>query len=240
MQDRNIISISDAWVGVADCRRCQIRESVLFSELDEDDFERIHKPITQYILPPGKHLYHMEEVGSYIYTIRKGMLKLTQYLPDGTQRIVRLVRGNDLVGFEALLGKPYHQEAIALQETELCKIPVSVIRDITEGSGKLQNTILDRCQRALQDADNWLTELSTGSAKQRVARLLLQMVQDDPEQKCYLCNREDMGAMLGLTIETTSRAVAEFKRRSYIRALDQRRVVCDVDKLKQVSDGLIP
>ena len=71
---------------------------------------------------------------------------------------------------------------------------------------------MSRWQRALSEADAWLTELSTGSARQRVARLLLRLVRDRESSECDLFSREDMGAMLGITTETTSRTIAEFKR----------------------------
>jgi CRP/FNR family transcriptional regulator, anaerobic regulatory protein len=73
-----------------------------------------------------------------------------------------------------------------------------------------------RWQRALSEADAWLTELSTGSARQRVARLLLRLVRDRESSECELFSREDMGAMLGVTTETTSRTIAEFKRQSLL------------------------
>ncbi len=54
------------------------------------------------------------------------------------------------------------------------------------------------------------------SAKQRVARLLLRLVRDDNNSECLLFSREDMGAMLGITTETASRAIAGFKRKSLL------------------------
>ena len=84
------VTFKEAWDGEADCLSCKLRESVLFAGLEEQDFEKIHQPIDQFTLPPGSVLYRSGDKGKYLFTIRSGVVKLVQYLPDGGQRIVRL------------------------------------------------------------------------------------------------------------------------------------------------------
>ena len=198
--------------GHADCLSCTLRNSVLFAGL-EKDFENIHQPIDLYTLPPGSILYRAGEPGDRLFTIRSGILKLVQYLPDGTQRIVRLLRSTDVTGLEVLLEQKYRHDAVVLHSTQACSLPVSVVRALSQSNPALHRELLNRWQRALVEADAWLTELSTGSAKQRVARLLLRLVRDEQSSQCALFSREDMGAMLGITTETASRTIAEFKRK---------------------------
>ena len=64
-------------------------------------------------------------------TIRSGLVKLTQILPDGTQRIVRLQGATDILGLEALLDQTYQHTATALQPTEVCRIPVETVRGLS-------------------------------------------------------------------------------------------------------------
>nr|ABG77179.1 transcriptional regulator Crp/Fnr [Candidatus Endoriftia persephone str. Hot96_1+Hot96_2] len=177
------VTFKDAWDGQADCRVCALRESVLFAGLNEGDFEHIHQPIDQYTLPVGAVLYRSGDSGQRMYTIRSGVLKLVQYLPDGSQRIVRLIRSTDVTGLECLLGKPYQHDAIVLQETEVCSLPIKVVDNLSQENPTLHRELLNRWQRALNEADAWLTELSTGSAKQRVARLLFARGQRHGEQR---------------------------------------------------------
>ena len=97
--------------------------------------------------------------------------------------------------------------------------------------------IMKRWQRALNDADLWITQLSTGSSRQRVARLLLKLVCDE-DQKCELFNREDMGAVLGITTETASRIVAEFKRKSLLKEIKPNYYLADTERLLEVAEDL--
>jgi CRP/FNR family transcriptional regulator len=228
------IPLKEAWSGQADCKQCALRESALFSGLRESDFDKIHQPINQYIAQPGQALYHAGESGDRMYTIRSGAVKLVQYLPDGSQRIVRLLRSTDVAGLEALVQTPYEHDAIALQPTEVCCLPIATLHELSKDNPDLHIELLHRWQRALSEADAWLTELSTGPARERVARLLLRLVKDRQPPECMLFGREDIGAMLGITTETASRTVAEFKRGGILQDLGGGRFLIDVDKTEEL------
>ncbi len=231
-----LISDKDAWEGQADCLSCTLRNMVLFAGLEEKDFDQIHQPIDLYKLPPGSTLYRAGDQGERLFTIRTGVLKLVQYLPDGNQRIVRLIRSTDVTGLEALLGQPYQHDAVVLQPTEACSLPAGVVQALSRTSPKLHQELLNRWHRALTEADAWLTELSTGSAKQRVARLLLRLVRDEASSECTLFSREDMGAMLGVTTETASRTIAEFKRQSLLVETSPNHFLLDVRNLQRIAE----
>jgi CRP-like cAMP-binding protein len=226
------VTLREAWAGEADCRNCALRTSVLFAGLTEKDFDLIHDPIDQFNVKPGTSLYQTGDVGDYMYTVRSGAIKLIQYLPDGSQRIVRIVRGSDVLGLEALLDEGYHHDAVALQRSEICRFPTRVVRSLSQDNPDLHRELMSRWQRALTEADAWLTELSTGSARQRVARLLLRLVRDRETSECELFSREDMGAMLGITTETASRTIAEFKRKGLLQELGSNRFRVDAEQVE--------
>jgi len=230
------VTLRDAWSGEADCLNCSLRTSVLFAGLAEADFERIHDPIDQFTLKPGTALYHAGDAGEFMFTVRSGSLKLVQYLADGGQRIVRLARTTDVLGLEALLECAYEHEAVALQLTEVCRFPARVVRDLGRENPVLHRELMARWQRALREADAWLTELSTGSARQRVARLLLRLVRDRETSECHLFSREDMGAMLGVTTETASRTIAEFKRQSLLVETAPNLFLLDIPNLRRLAE----
>ncbi|ADC63408.1 MULTISPECIES: Crp/Fnr family transcriptional regulator [Allochromatium] len=230
------VSLREAWSGEANCLNCALRTSVLFSGLQEADFEHIHEPIDQFTLKPGAHLYLAGDTGEYLFTIRSGMLKLVQYLPDGSQRIVRVARSTDVLGLESLLDDRYQHDAIALHPTEVCRFPARLVRELGRVNPTLHHELMARWQRALTEADAWLTELSTGSARQRVARLLLRLVRDRETSECPLFSREDMGAMLGVTTETASRTIAEFKRQGLLVETAPNLFLLDIPNLRRLAE----
>ena len=213
------VTLREAWSGKADCLNCSLRASVLFSGLRETDFEQIHDPIDQFNLRPGTALYHAGDAGDYMFTVRVGAIKLVQYLPDGNQRIVRIVRTTDVLGLEIMLGNIYQHDAVALQPTEVCRFPARVVRKLGQENPALHQELMARWQRA-----------------QRVARLLLRLVKDRESSQCALFSREDMGAMLGITTETTSRTIAEYKRQSLLVETEPNLFLLDIPNLKRIAE----
>ena len=108
------------------------------------------------------------------------MVKLLRATADGRERIVRVMRPGDVIGLEALATARYDSEAIALVEAQVCRIPLSVLHHLSAKSPRLHKRLMQKCQQALKDAEDWLADLNFGSARQRVAALTLKM--RDPDQ----------------------------------------------------------
>ncbi|HFD79118.1 MAG TPA: Crp/Fnr family transcriptional regulator [Gammaproteobacteria bacterium] len=230
------ITIDKAWRGAERCKNCAIRHLVLFSDLSHQDFDRIHQPIDDLEYEPGTRLYHQGEELRYVYTVRSGLIKLVQHLPNGTQRIVRLLRQGDLAGLEGLGGQVADHDAVTLDHASVCRIPVPVIRDLQRETPNLHDSLMRRWQKALSGADNWITRLSTGNARQRVARLLLLLDEASTDDSFFLPTREDMGAMLGITTESASKVTADFRRRGWLKPLGGHRAWIDARALQEEVD----
>jgi CRP-like cAMP-binding protein len=69
-----------------------------------------------------------------------------------------------------------------------------------------------------------------------MARLLI-MLGCSGNQPETMPSREDMGALLGITTETASRIMAEFKRRGLVHTDRGSEVVCDHAGLSQLAHG---
>ncbi len=208
------------WHAEAHCESCTVRDAVLFGKVNDEQLKRMRRSVSECVVEANSRLYRIGEPGDALFTVRSGLVKLVQYLADGSERIVRLVRSCDNTGLEALLGQPYQHDAIAQQRSLVCRIPVKVIRQLGNDDPQLYQELMLRWQHALNEADAWLTELATGSARQRLTRLLLRIVDANGVGVCDLFGRKDIAAMLGVTTETASRLVAEFKREGLIAETD--------------------
>jgi len=227
--------IAAAWQGLANCNGCGVRDLALFADLTKEDFSLIHLPIDVLLFPAGAPIYHVGDEPTAVYTIRSGLVKLVQYLPGGSQRIVRLLRRGDTAGLEVVLRQPYTHTAIAVHPVLTCRIPQAVIQRLSDETPRLHQQLMQRWQKAVERADTFLLELSTGSARSRVARLFLTLVGGGPNDECDFFAREDVGAMLGITTETASRIVAEFKRQGLIAELHPNHFRCNVTGLENLA-----
>lgn len=224
--------IQAAWHGLSACDRCAVRDLVLFADLNSDDFSAIHLPIEDIWLPPGAVLYQPGQEACALYTVREGLVKLEQYLPDGSQRIVSLLRQGDVAGLEATVANTYEHAAIVLQPAKVCRLPKEVVTRLTP---RLNRQLMNKWHDMVQRSHECTRELSTGSARQRVARLML-MLAPPAVESCRLFGREDVGALLGITTETASRVIAEFRRQGLLTEISSNIFRRDVAALERLAE----
>ena len=228
--------IESAWRGSDRCKNCAIRHLVLFADVEQSLFDKMHLPIDDIKYEPGHRLYFQGENTAFVYTIRSGLVKLIQRLPNGDRRIVRILGQGDLAGLEGLEGEPLDHDAITMDHVRVCRIPKTLIENMRKDTPALHKQILQRWQKALHNANTWITRLSTGNSKERVARLLLLLDETSEDDTFFLPTRDDMGAMLGITTESASKATAEFKRHGWLKPLQNNRACIDRDGLATEYD----
>ena len=216
------IKIESAWKGTSDCRNCGVRDMVLFADLNEQDFGEIHTPIDDMVFSADAPLYTEGETALGVFTLRKGMIKLVRATADGCERIVRVLRPGDVAGLEALANARYDTEAIALVDSQVCRIPLSVLHHLSSHSPRLHKRLMQKWQQALKDADDWLADLNFGSARQRVAALALKMRDTEQPQFTSFFARDDMGAMLDIKLETVSREISGLVREGALKPCDKQ------------------
>lgn len=224
------------WTGPPQCERCDIRRLVLFASLESEEFSLIHDPIDEISFAKGGRLYREGQSQAYLFTIREGVVKLFHYLPDGSERIVRLLTKGDVAGLETVLGHPYQHHAVAIDPVLSCRIPVQTILNLSRELPQFHRELMSRWQRAVGETDSWLTELATGSARSRVARLLLRLRNGDGQSICFLPTREDMGAMMGVSTETVSRITAEFNRDGLLKKTARNRARIEYEELRAIAN----
>ncbi len=215
------------------CAECRVRRFALFGALDEAALERIHGHIAELRLAPGESLYRMQEAGLAAYTVRAGVIRLERTNERGERRILRLAGRSDTIGMEAMLGQSYAADAVACTEVQVCCLPRSLLDELANDQPALMRDMMKRWQRALDDADEWLTELCTGPARRRVLRLLLKLSEfaEHDGEPVWLPARQEMSAMLDMTVETASRLISQLKREGVLTAHSQRSATLHMDAL---------
>jgi CRP-like cAMP-binding protein len=232
------VCTSVEWVGRAHCDKCHIRRLMLFSELPSSAFEQLLQPIDHFLYAPGAAIYETATRKKFVYSIRRGMVKLVHVAEDGSYRIVRLLGPGAAIGLELLDGvDAYHHTAIAVNQVDLCRIPVPTIRQLESKHPELYERVGEQLQEQLYLADQWIIALGAGTAKQRVAQLLLVLDKffADKNNDFIMLSGEDMAAMIGIATETVSRVIAEFKRKNILHKTEGKLYTCDVPALQKLT-----
>lgn len=235
--DTSIIGLCRQLVGdpAPGCARCGVHRLLRNSGMPETELARLIAPIQSVTLRPRQRLYAETDTGDSAYSVRHGVIKLARKAEDGELRIVRLCGQGAVIGLEAVLHQPYRHSADSVNEVELCRIPVALIQEMEAAWPPMRDSIAASLQEQTDAADAVITHYSTGTARQRLARLLLKLAGEEGGTRLHL-SREEMAGLLGLTIETVSRTMSAFRREGIA---DDRRPQMEINAraLQRISAG---
>jgi CRP-like cAMP-binding protein len=151
--------------------------------------------------------------------VHSGRVKITKSGGDGKEQIVRLVRAGDVLGYRALVAGSVHTtSAIALSDCSVCLIPKHVINPQIAGNLPLSNAMLQLLASSLGEATERMLHLAYKPVRERLAEALLLLLRtyhpaEDANQPFTIAiSRENLGALMGTTKETTTRMLSEFKQ----------------------------
>jgi CRP-like cAMP-binding protein len=216
------------------CFSCGMRGVALFGVLGDRELDQIHTHIVHVQKAAGEPLYEAGDAGESVYTLRSGIVRLERVSERGDRRIVRLAGCGDLLGQEVLLGGPHSEDAIACTPVALCRIPGHVVQALGTLHPTLLRELMQRWQRALDDSHVWVAELATGPARRRVLKLLLKLGEyAQGTEPLWLPKREDVGAMLNLTVETCSRHISQLRREGLLSTQGNRCARVDMAALRE-------
>jgi CRP/FNR family transcriptional regulator len=202
--------------GRGHCQACQIRHLSIFAQLPVNRLVEIQafQP-SVVVFAADETIYHQGDASLNAFTLRKGLVKLIKTLPNGRTQIVRVLRTGDLFGFDGFAGESYNHTAIPL--SEVCRLPLQELTELKKQNPEIENTMMKRWIQHLREAEDMMLELGAKKAAERLASFLIRWCENNNGGWVALpLSRAEVGELLGLTIETVSRFLSDWKRQGFI------------------------
>ena len=199
---------------ISDCLNCPIRSVSIFAGFSLEDVQNLEIPVYTMRYEAGEVFYQENDQTSAAYTIKSGVIKLVKQLHNGKNQIVRLLTTGDIFGFEGLMDTHYHHTAVALNEAHVCKLSLPDLIGVCRDSPHVHEAILHRWAQALKQTEDLLIELGTKKAHERLASFIINWCDHSGLEGWapLPLTRQELAELLGLTVETVSRIMAEWKR----------------------------
>ncbi|RVQ69397.1 cyclic nucleotide-binding domain-containing protein [Croceicoccus ponticola] len=221
------------------CQTCVIRNRAICSELEFSELEVLNAIGHRRQLVAGEQLIWEGEDAVLVANVIEGVLKLSNSMEDGREQIVGLVYPTDFIGRPFGATTPYGVEA--LTDARVCVFARRDFDSFARQHPRLEHKLLERTLAELDRTRAWMLLLGRKSAEERLATFLLEVSQrlepetcsapDNARQAAFELpfSRQQVGDVLGLTIETVSRQFTKLKRDGVID-LPSRRSVEIVDR----------
>lgn len=223
-----------------DCSQCVVRNSAICAALMPDELEVLGQLGRKQRVSKGQTLVWEGDDSIIVANVIGGVLKVSMSIADGREQIVGVVFPGDFIGRPFGQKSPY--SVTALGDAELCIFSRSNFDAFARNHPELEHKLLQRTLEELDRAREWMLLLGKKAADERIATLLLEMssrlgekgcsdVQDGLDSFELPLDRQQMGDLLGLTIETVSRQLSRLKADGII-ALPDRRMVAIQDRAR--------
>jgi len=202
---------------VLSCATCSIRGGCLAEQLTIAHNHSYQVVKNRKVLSKGKHIFRAGDATKAIYVVSSGSVKSYMLMENGEEQVLGYYLSGDIFGLDAMGGGSHISSTVALEETTICKLPLSGLENRVLGKGFL-NMISDNLLRE----KNLMLMLARKDADGRLASFLIDMSKriekHGHHSEGYLVDviklpmtRHDIANYLGLAIETVSRVLRRFQ-----------------------------
>ena len=220
---------------------CNLRELCLPGALAGEDLPRIENLVyARRRLKRGEVLYQAGGGFSAAYAIRIGSFKSSLLDGDGREQVTGFYMAGELLGLEGLGSGLYVGSAVALEDSEICVLPYTLIEELSRELPALQRHLHAVLAREIVRDHGVMMLLGSMRAEERLATFLINLSRRfvrrgySSSDFNLRMTREEIGSYLGLKLETVSRLFSQFHHDGLIE-IDQKHVrILDIRGLERV------
>jgi CRP/FNR family transcriptional regulator len=221
------------------CSTCSLRELCLPAGLDSQELEKVdlvvnrRRPIKR-----GDFLYRAGSELQLLYAIRTGFMQSCVLHEDGREQVAGFHMMGDLMGLDAISSNRHMCDAIALEDSEVCEIPFSILEQLSHDIPSLQQHFHRIMSREIVRDYGVMLLLGSMRAEERLAAFLLNLSQRfaargySSSEFNLRMTREEIGSYLGLKLETISRVLSRLQEDALIEVQNKRIKINNMDALR--------
>lgn len=192
-------------------------------------------------LKRGETLFAAGDANRLTATLTSGVLKVSRFDEDGTEHILSLIHPAGFTG--ELFTSVAHHDVVAVTDCELCVFPRDDYERALERFPALGGALLRRASHDLLESRAMLAAVTSRTATQRVAGLILALARAANDTECHpaaefdlILSRGEIASLLGLTIETVSRQLTKLEKDGLIERDGARGIrLTDARRLERLA-----
>jgi len=225
------------------CARCEHRIRSILRDVDDYALQNLDSTKACYVYKKGQVIFSEGIPPTGLFCVHRGKVKVYKTGAEGREKIMRLVKHGDVMGYRSLLtGEPSSVSAAALEESVICCIPQETFFKLLRGNGGFSMRIIELLSSELGKAEEDIVHIAQKPVRERLAEALLLLRDtygtedgDNPALSVSL-SREELAGIVGTAVETLVRALAEFKRQRVISTEKKKIRILDLPRLVRIGN----
>ena len=224
-----------------DCATCSVRHLCLAQNQESTSIAELNELIQKVrCVKKGEHIFHAFDPAYHIYAIFTGSCKEYQLDENGNECVKNFYFPGDIIGLESIPDQKHLFAATALEDTQLCAIPLEPLLELISKNAQLLKRFIDINSYKMQNDQQ--VRVST-NASQRVADFLENMVlriqqRNITQNEVVLpMSQIDISNFLGMAHETVNRILRQWHLQNIIRYKNKRISHINMERLHFLSGG---
>lgn len=213
-----------------------------FAGLSHEDVAAINPLFREFGFEAGAPIYFAGDTAERLYVVAAGKVKLLRHALSGQERVLDLLLPGDFFGTLPVMGETTYPDT-AQAHTTCCVLSVSAqdFQTILQRYPAVSIALLEIVSDRLHAAREMLHQAGAAPVESRVASLLLRLAEraGDERSEGWLIQmplgRQDIADMLGITVETASRTLSQFRKDGLIRSGRRWIAIADRERIAALA-----
>lgn len=212
----------------------------LFKGLESKDLHDLIMSSKLLDVKKDDYIFKTGDSFNYMYLIYKGQVKIFYNTIDGKEQIFYLYQDGDFIGgLNILKQTDYLYMGQALTDCNIVAISEESFNKYILTNVEALKVVLSKSFERIRHAEELIQVLSTSNASMKTAGMLLKLAREMGEYENgeifieLSINREELGSLSGLTRETVTRKLSEFRDLGYIEIIGNKQIrIADLKALE--------
>lgn len=212
-------------------------ESLLCQRLDTfTTFKKMH-------YPKGSNIFVMGSPVFGLYLLNAGKIKLSRIENDGKEIIIKIIGDSGIFGHRCFFSREdYALTATVIEDAQVTFIEKPALYTLLDQEPELSRLFLQFLSQEIEAADQRVSCIIRKKANERMADFLLSLIDQygSNEEESITLNihltRSEMGAIVGLSAETVTRLMTEFKDHGILSEEGSHIIIQIPQKLRELSE----
>ncbi|MEM9304527.1 MAG: helix-turn-helix domain-containing protein [Pseudomonadota bacterium] len=222
------------------CEDCGIGRLCLSSNLLGGNLQEL-KPFigNQFTVQRRERLFDAYSPQRALYVVRAGSFKTCEIDADGDEQVLEFYLPGDVLGLEDLLQRRHRADAVALEESSICTVPLDRFGQDDESDSIIFREMFSVMCCKLGEQRQLIHQLGKADATARLASFLLHLSdrlaeRNLPARQFRLSmGRTDIASYLRSTLETASRSFSALQREGFIHVRGKNVQIIDDPAMRE-------
>ncbi len=225
----------------AACSTCSLHELCLPAGLNPSELKSMDRMIDRRrTVKRSEQLFRSGTSLHSLYAIRSGFMKSSVLHDDGREQVAGFHMMGELMGMDAIGTGKHLCDAVALEDSEVCEIPLQDLEKLSREIPSLHQHFNRVMSREITRDYGVMLLLGSMRAEERLATFLLNLSQRfaargySATEFHLRMTREEIGSYLGLKLETVSRALSHFQAQGLVTVQNKHLRILKIDSLREL------